>query len=81
MSATTTQRTEHRRARIVRPASPLAHSIADAAVAIGIGATKICQLVASGELPSITIGRRRLIAAEDLAAFIRERQRIASRRV
>lgn len=38
-------------------------SIPEAAHRLGIGTTKVKQLVASGELASLTIGRRRLIPA------------------
>ncbi len=77
-----------RRARVgrkkaTRPPSPavLAYSIPAAASAIGIGTTKLNELIASGELPSFTIGRRRLVHADDLASFVLDRRRAASKRV
>ena len=63
-------RPTHRRARVHRPVSPLALSLTDAAQALGIGSTKLGQLVASGELPTVSIGRRRLVLAEDLTAYV-----------
>ena len=44
-------------------------SVPEAAVRLGIGTTKVKQLIASGQLASVTIGRRRLIPATNLRAF------------
>lgn len=35
-----------------------------------LGATKLAELVATGELASIRVGRRRLIPADAIAAFV-----------
>jgi excisionase family DNA binding protein len=40
----------------------------------GMGKTKVYDLLASGELPSIQIGKVRLIAVEDFEHFIAERR-------
>ncbi|SDJ94139.1 helix-turn-helix domain-containing protein [Nonomuraea jiangxiensis] len=44
----------------------------------GLGRTTMHGLVASGELPSITIGRRRFIATRDIEEYV-ERRREAAR--
>ncbi|MEU6039765.1 helix-turn-helix domain-containing protein [Actinomadura sp. NPDC047616] len=36
----------------------------------GLGRTKTYQLIKSGELPSVTIGRRRFVAVHDLRAYV-----------
>lgn len=43
----------------------------DAGIALGgIGRTKVHQLIATGELPSVKIGRRRFVATRDLEEYI-----------
>jgi len=42
----------------------------DAAIALKLSVAKVKQLVSSGELPSVKIGRSRRIRQSDLAAFI-----------
>lgn len=49
----------------------------DAARALGIGRSKAFELVASGELPSVRIGRRRLVVAEGLHEYARRLARSA----
>lgn len=44
-------------------------SLPEAAQRLGIGTTKAKQLIASGRLASVTIGRRRLIPISGLQAF------------
>lgn len=46
----------------------------EAAQLIGIGRTKMYEMVASGELPSIHIGRARRIPVNALNKWIDERQ-------
>ena len=48
----------------------LAYSVAEAANALGIGRSKMYELVMSGAVPSITLGNRRLIPAHRLREFI-----------
>lgn len=48
----------------------LGYSIEDAAEAVGIGRSLLCELIASGELQSVKIGRRRIIPVESLRAYI-----------
>jgi excisionase family DNA binding protein len=46
----------------VKPATePLADSIADTAIRLGVGRSKIYELLNTGRLKSIKLGRRRLI--------------------
>lgn len=52
--------------------TPLAYSVPDAAAMLGIGRTKCFDLIQRGELPSVTIGRRRLVLAEQLQAYCAE---------
>lgn len=48
---------------------PVMLSIPEAANQLGVGTTKVKQLIASGQLDSITIGRRRLVPAASVRAF------------
>lgn len=44
-------------------------SVPQAAERLGVGTTKLKQLIASGQLASVTIGRRRLVPAEVVRSF------------
>lgn len=48
-------------------------SIADAGRALGIGRTKVYELINSGALKTIKIGRRRLIRVSSIEALVSER--------
>jgi excisionase family DNA binding protein len=48
---------------------PLALTTAEAARSLGIGKTKLFELIGSGALPAIRLGGRTLIRREDLEAF------------
>lgn len=48
------------------PPKPEAVSVEDAMQMIGIGRTKIYDLINSGELPSVKIGRRRLVRVDSI---------------
>lgn len=50
--------------------NPLAISVREAAHRLGLGRTKIYDLVRSGELQSRTVGRRRLISMASVAAML-----------
>lgn len=50
-------------------AEPFMLSVAEAAEQLGVGTTKVKQLIASGRLASVTIGRRRLVPAASIRAF------------
>jgi len=55
----------------------LLYSIIDAAEQLSIGRAKVEDLVRTGEIESIKLGRRRLIPAEALTDYV-ERLRAAS---
>jgi excisionase family DNA binding protein len=46
------------------------YPISDAAVNLGIGRTKLFELIAGGEIQTVTIGRRRLIPRDSLLEFV-----------
>ena len=50
--------------------SPIAISVREAAQRLGLGRTKIYELMQSGELQSRTVGRRRLISMASVAAML-----------
>ena len=47
-----------------------AYSAEDAAVLLSISRATVFRLIASGALPSIKIGKRRLVPNEAIAAFV-----------
>lgn len=49
---------------------PLALGIDDAARVIGVARSMLYEIVARGELPSFKLGRRRMILAKELEAYI-----------
>ena len=51
------------------PGSANLVSVAEAAHRLGIGKTKLNELIASGELPSVVLGRRRLLRPVDLETY------------
>jgi excisionase family DNA binding protein len=52
--------------------SPLALSLAQGASAVGIGSRKFAQEIAAGKIPSVKIGKRRLVTPEALSKYIEE---------
>ena len=48
----------------------LGYSPLEAAVALGVSRGYVYKLLASGELRSFTLGRRRIIPAEDVTALV-----------
>ena len=52
---------------------PLAHSPDAAARRLGVSLRQIYNLIAAGEIRSAKSGKRRLIADEDLKAYLRRR--------
>lgn len=49
--------------------NPYLLSIPDTARALGIGRTNVYSLIASGQLETVTIGRRRLVKVESVEAI------------
>ncbi|MCE5314173.1 MAG: helix-turn-helix domain-containing protein [Armatimonadota bacterium] len=47
----------------------VAYGLSEGASALGIGETLFAEIVASGQIPSFRIGRRRLIRKSDLIAY------------
>lgn len=56
------------------PTSALLVSIDQAGDLLGVRRSTVNRLVYSGSLPSLVIGRRRLIAVDDLTQFIQMRR-------
>ncbi|WP_346321639.1 helix-turn-helix domain-containing protein [Emcibacter sp. SYSU 3D8] len=48
---------------------PILCSISEAAKALGLGRSKTYELIAAGQLETVSIGRRRLIRIESVKAF------------
>jgi excisionase family DNA binding protein len=44
-------------------------SIPDAAKALGVGRSKLYELIGEGRLETVTIGRRRLVRADSIRAL------------
>jgi excisionase family DNA binding protein len=40
----------------------------------GLGRTSVYHLIKSGELPSVTIGRRRFVAVQDIDEYVEQRR-------
>jgi len=49
-------------------------SVEEAAVLLRLGRTRTYQLVMCGQIPSVTIGRRRLVVRQGLEEFVRSLQ-------
>ena len=47
-------------------------SIGDVQNELNLGHTKVCELIASGEIESIKVGRRRLIPKKSLEKFVED---------
>ena len=71
----TPQSTPRQRGKAPPPA-PLAHSINGACDQLGIGRTKVYELINRGELETAKVGRRRLVTHRSLEALL-ERYRVA----
>lgn len=54
---------------------PLAYSTDDAAAVLGIGRTTLFALIASGEIKTFLIKRRRLVSRAALEAYIAKQER------
>ncbi|QMU74606.1 helix-turn-helix domain-containing protein [Streptacidiphilus sp. PB12-B1b] len=76
--------TEHQLLSLVASAGPqvpdptlIALTVEEAARRLGVGRTTMYALVASGEIPSVTIGRLRRVPAEALKAYMAARVQAA----
>jgi excisionase family DNA binding protein len=49
-------------------------SIADASNAVGVGRSKVYELINSGQLKTIKIGRRTLITVESIRALVDQKK-------
>ena len=58
--------------------SVLAHPIVDAARMLGIGRTKLYELICAGEIKTIRLGARRLVPATELRRLVEERLQAAA---
>lgn len=58
--------------------APLAYSPAEAAQLLGISRAKLYQLLDDGTVPSLKLGRRRLIRAEALSQMLERLERVGS---
>lgn len=58
--------------------APLLLSQAEAASSIGVSKRWLEQAIARGELPTVRLGRRRLVAFADLEVFVAERREFRS---
>lgn len=52
----------------------IATSVPKAARMVGLSKSTLWPLVTSGQIPSILIGKRRLVLVEDIKAFLKSRQ-------
>ena len=68
---------------LLAPDEPVGREIADgpdlitipvAAARLGLSRSKLYELIADGELPTVRIGRARRIAVDDLRSFIAQRR-------
>ena len=49
-------------------------SVKDTEEILNLGHTKVCELIADGDIASIKIGRRRLVTPESIDRFIASRE-------
>lgn len=67
---TTTAALQHAVDSAVGPPHKLLYGIDEAGPMIGVRRSKIYELIASGDLESVKLGKRRLIPADSLAALV-----------
>jgi excisionase family DNA binding protein len=63
-----------------QPVSPLAYGIEDAADTLGLSRSRIYELIAVGDITACKVGKRTIIPAAELTAFL-ERHRVESSRI
>lgn len=54
------------------------YSIEEAAQSLGVGRTTVYELMNSGDLESVKVGRRRIIPADAVGAFLAARRAVAA---
>jgi excisionase family DNA binding protein len=52
------------------PLPAAAYSVHDVAARLGISKRQVARIIAAGEIPSFTIGRRRLVRSEALVRWL-----------
>jgi excisionase family DNA binding protein len=52
----------------------IGYSVEEAVTAMGVGRTTVYELIGSGELESIKVGRRRVIPADSIRAYFDSRR-------
>lgn len=72
----TPQSAPHRRREAAPPAPPLAHSITGTCHQLGVGRTKVYELINRGDLETAKVDRRRLVTHRSIEALL-ERYRVA----
>ena len=60
--------------RTLNPQPRLLVSVSEAAAALGISHRSVRGLIYTGDLRSVKVGRRRLLAVDDLENFVRSLQ-------
>jgi excisionase family DNA binding protein len=55
---------------MLQPVPPILLSVDDTCTALGVGRSLVYQLIASGELESVTLGRRRLVPARSVDDYV-----------
>jgi excisionase family DNA binding protein len=55
---------------LATPVTPLLYSVHGAARVLGLGRSKVYELIRTGTLRTVKIGRRRLVPAEALSAYV-----------
>jgi excisionase family DNA binding protein len=63
-------RTAARRRREATRPEPVTHTINDTCAALGLGRTRIYELLADGSLESARVGRRRLVTRRSIEALV-----------
>jgi excisionase family DNA binding protein len=56
------------------PVGPIAMTVEAAARETGISRSRLFDFIRSGQLPSVKIGRRRLVLRDDVRQFLAERR-------
>jgi excisionase family DNA binding protein len=60
------------------PNDPLLCSVGEACRMLGLGRTKVYELIKQGKLDTVRVGRRRLIVVESIHNYLNELRRLQS---